>query len=168
MDVTPAPALNWLLAYTKPHGEALAEENLRRQGFETLSPLLRVHRRRREHWHWVEEPLFPRYVFVGVPEGQAWAPIRSTIGVASLVRFGGRVATVPDLLIEELRTAGDLAGPQRTVFLEGQKVRIVGSGYSGLEGVFQMQDGQQRAHVLISLLGRPTVVRVPLDEVVAG
>ena len=52
--------MHWLLAYTKPRQEALAEENLRRQGFEVLCPQLRVQKLRRRKWTWVEEPLFPR------------------------------------------------------------------------------------------------------------
>jgi len=163
----PSSPLTWLLAYTKPRAEQLADENLRRQGFECFSPLFLVHKRRRAHWHWVEEPLFPRYVFVGVPAGRSWAPIRSTLGVSALVRFGGEVATVPASLIAELQAASEGGETQRALFREGQAVRILGEGFSGLEGVFQMQDGEQRAHVLVSMLGRPVMVRVPLDEVIA-
>ena len=57
--------MHWLLAYTKPRQEALAEEHLRRQGYEVLCPQLRVQKLRRRKWTWVEEPLFPRYLFVG-------------------------------------------------------------------------------------------------------
>jgi transcriptional antiterminator RfaH len=81
--------MHWLLAYTKPRQETLAEENLRRQGFEVICPQLRVQKLRRRKWTWVEEPLFPRYLFVGAADQQSRAPVRSTVGVASLVRFGG-------------------------------------------------------------------------------
>jgi transcriptional antiterminator RfaH len=60
--------MHWLLAYTKPRQEALAEEHLRRQGYEVLCPQLRVQKLRRRKWTWVEEPLFPRYLFVGVAD----------------------------------------------------------------------------------------------------
>ena len=87
--------MHWLLAYTKPRQEALAEEHLRRQGFEVLCPQLRVQKLRRRKWTWVEEPLFPRYLFVGATDDKSWAPVRSAVGVASLVRFGGQVAEAP-------------------------------------------------------------------------
>ena len=95
----------WLLAYTKPRQESLAEENLRRQGFEVFCPQLRVQKLRRRKWVWLEEPLFPRYLFVGAAAGVSWSPVRSTFGVVSLVRFGGRVAEVSPDLIDSLRVA---------------------------------------------------------------
>jgi hypothetical protein len=36
------PVMHWLLAYTKPRQERVAEEHLRRQGYEVLCPQLRV------------------------------------------------------------------------------------------------------------------------------
>lgn len=165
MPDTPDP-VRWLLAFTKPRGEKIAEENLLRQGFECFAPAFSIQRRRRGRWVWVEEPLFPRYVFVGIHSEQSWAPIRSTLGVSGLVRFGGEAALVPSALVEELRREAD-AGPERHyVFKHGQAVRIVGTSYSSIQGVFQMQEGAERAQVLISLLGRPAVVTVPLSELV--
>lgn len=158
--------VRWLLAYTKPRGERIAEENLLRQGFACFTPAFSIQRRRRGRWAWVEEPLFPRYVFVGTHAEQSWAPIRSTLGVSGLVRFGGEAAVVPTTLVEELRreAGGDLE--RHYVFRHGQTVRIVGQSYSSIEGIFQMQAGSDRAQVLISLLGRPAVVTVGLSELV--
>jgi len=158
--------LHWLLAYTKPRGEEIAEENLRRQGFEVFSPVLSLQKRRRGKWLWVDESLFPRYLFVGSGAEQSFAPIRSTVGVASLVRFGGEVAEVPGSLIVQLQAAAERAGERQYRFKQGQSVRIVGESFTGIEGVFQMQEGEARAHVLVNLLGRPTVVKVALGNVV--
>ena len=80
--------VTWLVAFTKPRSEVLAQEHLERQGFEVLCPLMRVQKKRRLKWTWIEEPLFPRYVFVGAKPEQSWAPVRSTVGVASLVSSG--------------------------------------------------------------------------------
>lgn len=158
--------VRWLLAFTKPRGEKLAEENLLRQGFECFAPILSIQKRRRGRWLWVEEPLFPRYVFVGAHPEQSWAPIRSTLGVSALVRFGGEVANVPEKLVDQLRTQAESGPARHYVFKQGQSVRVVGESYSSIEGVFQMQDGAERARVLISLLGRPSVVDVPLSQLV--
>ena len=48
--------MHWLLAYTKPRQEALAEEHLRRQGYEVLCPQLRMQKLRRRKWSWKEKP----------------------------------------------------------------------------------------------------------------
>jgi transcriptional antiterminator RfaH len=158
-------SVHWLLAYTKPRAEKLAEEHLLRQGFEVFAPTFTAQKRRRGRWEWVEEPLFPRYVFVGAHAEQSWSPVQNTVGVTALVRFGGQVATVPGSLVEQLKAAG-VAGPDRQYrFTAGQTVRIVGEQFSSIEGIFQMQDGEQRAQVLVHMLGRPTVVKVALADV---
>jgi len=156
--------MHWLLAYTKPRSELLAEEHLVRQGFEVLCPLLRAQKLRRRRWSWLEEPLFPRYLFVGAHEEQAWAPIRSTVGVTSLVRFGGVFASVPVAIVDSLRAAGAAPQVARPVFRQGQKVRIVAGPYASLEAVFEMAEGEERAAVLVDLLGRQNRVRVDLDQ----
>ena len=158
--------MHWLLAYTKPRQEALAEEHLRRQGFEVLCPQLRVQKLRRRKWTWVEEPLFPRYLFVGATDDKSWAPVRSTVGVASLVRFGGQVAEVPLKLIEGLRNAAEEPQAVRPLFKQGQKVRIVTGDYATLEAVFDLAEGEERATVLLELLGRQSRVRVGVGEIV--
>lgn len=166
MDVAvTAPDTQWLLAFTKPRGEKLAIENLERQGFQVFCPWFSAQKRRRGKWVWIEEALFPRYVFVGATPEQSWSPIRSTVGVSALVRFGGQVATVPEALIEQLQSAGEHRG-QQVFFKQGQPVLIVGDSFSGIEGIFQMSDGEERAQVLITLLGRPTTVKVQMADLI--
>jgi transcriptional antiterminator RfaH len=160
--------MHWLLAYTKPRQEALSEEHLRRQGYEVLSPQLRVQKLRRRKWTWVEEPLFPRYLFVGATDERSWAPVRSTVGVASLVRFGGQVAEVPAGLVEGLRNAAHETSLARPLFKQGQKVRIVTGDFATLEAVFDLAEGEGRATVLLDLLGRQTRVRVGVGEIVSA
>ena len=90
------PTLVWQLLYTKPHAEAWAEINLRRQGFATLLPRV------------VERaglaPLFPRYIFSGYHIGQSVGSLRSTSGVLYVVHFGEHPARVPIEVIEEIRS----------------------------------------------------------------
>lgn len=158
--------VHWLLAYTKPRSEKVAEENLRRQGFECVLPWISVQKRRRGRWLWIDEPLFPRYIFVGAHAEQSWAPVRSTLGVTSLVRFGTQFATVPETLIHDLLNAADEGPEQQLRFKQGQKVHITGDSFSSIVGVFEMLEGEDRARVLIDLLGRPTTVQVPLAQLV--
>ncbi len=158
--------MNWLLAYTKPRSEPVAQEHLERQGFDVLCPMLRAQKLRRRKWHWIEEPLFPRYLFVGAAPEQSWAPVRSTVGVTSLVKFGGAYATVPVALIELLRSGGDDPAVHRPLFQQGQKLRIVAGPYASFEAVFEMDEGEQRAAVLLDLLGRQSRVTVDVAQLV--
>jgi transcriptional antiterminator RfaH len=87
--------------------------------------------------------------------------------VTSLVRFGGIYANVPFVLVETLlAAAADQPKPQRAVFQQGQKVKIVAGQFASLEAVFEMVDGADRATVLLDLLGRQSRVRVDLHQLV--
>ncbi|MGA1384447.1 MAG: transcription/translation regulatory transformer protein RfaH [Steroidobacteraceae bacterium] len=160
--------VTWLVAFTKPRSEVLAQEHLERQGFEVLCPLMRVQKKHRLKWTWIEEPLFPRYVFVGAKPEQSWAPVRSTVGVASLVKFGGTYATVPESLIDLLRSGAEEPQVHRPLFTQGQKLRIIAGPFASLEAVFEMQEGADRAMVLLDLLGRQSRVSVDINQLVAG
>jgi transcriptional antiterminator RfaH len=92
--------------------------------------------------------------------------VRSTLGVTALVRFGMQFATVPAPLIDDLRAAATLGPEKQMRFTQGQKVLITGDSYSSITGVFEMQEGEDRARVLVDMLGRSASVVVPLAQVV--
>jgi transcriptional antiterminator RfaH len=141
---------------------------LRRQHYESYLPLVRLHRRRRGGWEEVTEPLFPGYLFVRLDTRRDnTAPIRSTRGVIGLVRFGGTLRPVPEGLVERLLAAP--AGPggairQEHFFQAGERVEIVEGPLAGLQAIFLAPTGQQRAQLLLELLGRETRVVVPQDR----
>lgn len=111
-----------------------------------------------------DEPLFPRYLFIRLGLGDSapsWAPIRSTKGVSRLVSFGVEPAKVSDSLVEALRTqeASVQAEPER-LFKPGERVRLTEAPFAGIEGIYQMADGERRVMVLIQLLSKQVRVRV--------
>jgi transcriptional antiterminator RfaH len=122
---------------------------------------------RRGRWTDLVASLFPRYLFLRLAVGhQAMGPVRSTVGVANIVRFGYDCAVVPDAVIADLRTRADsetglhrLQG--RAPLTPGSNVRVVGGLFDGLEGVFQRKSGRERVVLLLELLGRDTFVQLP-------
>lgn len=144
----------WYLVYSKPQQERLALENLERQGYPSYLPLIRNRRRRKGRYVAIVEPMFPRYLFVHLSdETDNWGPIRSTIGVANLVRFGQRAARVPDSLIETIRGRDEdgiqtLAPPE---LKPGDQVRIVEGVMAGYEAIFQARTGKERVVLLLQL-----------------
>jgi len=95
----------WYLVYTKPRQEGLAQENLARQGYGVYLPRVRLMRKRQGRPVAIIEPLFPRYLFIQLDtQSDNWGPIRSTFGVASLVRFGNEPAKVPDNFVAHLKS----------------------------------------------------------------
>ena len=161
--------LRWYLVHTKPLSEAIAQANLERQGYQVYLPrlarsVLGRHPRRERI-----TPLFPRYLFLRLREGsQPLGPVRSSVGVRGVVRFGFRYAVVADDVICRLQARADaLTGLHRLTkpapLVTGAAVRIATGPFDGLEGIFQREDGTERVVVLLKLLGRDTPVRVPAE-----
>lgn len=164
--------LRWYLIHTKPSGEVLALTNLQRQGYHVYLPrLLQTVRRGGRRYERIG-PLFPRYLFLQLNEGQqSLRPVTSTVGVACIVRFGSRHAVVPDEVISDLQAAADgESGLHRltrdAALAPGALVRIQRGPFDGLEGVFQREAGADRVVILLSLLGQNAPVCVSADLVV--
>ena len=156
---------SWYLLYSKPMQERVAVENLERQGYSTYLPLIRSRKRRQTRIVHVIEPMFPRYLFLHLDDlGQDWGPIRSTLGVSRLVRFGDDAAQVPDSLIELLRSREDEQGLQRIApseFDRGDRVRIAEGPFAGYEALFEARNGRERVTLLLELAGNIARVVVP-------
>jgi transcriptional antiterminator RfaH len=145
----------WHLLFTKPLGELIAAGNLERQGYRVYYP--RVRQRVLQHRVWREaiSSLFPRYLFVQLNASvQSLAPIRSTLGVCSVRRFGVEYAVVPDGVVADLKHRGDpQSGLRSSVFNRGNTVRIIGGPLAGLDGIFGSHEAQDRIVNLLNLLG---------------
>jgi len=156
----------WYLIHSKPRQEVVAKENLERQGYSTYLPLLRTPRRRMGRRVIRIEPMFPRYFFIHLDtETDNWAPIRSTVGVSTLVRFGMTPTPVPDNLIATLRERDDSSGVQDIPiheFKTGQKVRIEEGPFMGYQGIFMAKTSQERVLVLLDIVGKSAKARVDI------
>ncbi len=157
--------MHWYLVYTKPKQEKCALDNLHRQGYQCYLPTIPSERLRQGLLAVADEPLFPRYLFIRLGRGdsaKSWGPIRSTKGVCRLVSFGGEPARVDDGLIELLRTQeASLQTESQCLFGAGEFVRLTEAPFAGIEGIYQMAEGEHRVMVLIEILSKPVAVRVP-------
>jgi transcriptional antiterminator RfaH len=63
-------------------------------------------------------------------------------------------------LIETLREQESQAGLARRLFEPGQKVLVSEGPFAGVEAIFELNDGQARAMVLIELIGRQVSLAV--------
>jgi transcriptional antiterminator RfaH len=156
--------MHWYLVHTKPRQEKCALENLERQDYQCYLPALPSEKLRQGVLMVTDEPLFPQYLFFRLSEehsAPSWAPIRSTKVVSRLVSFGVEPARVSDSLVEALRAqeASVQTEPAR-LFKPGERVRLTEAPFAGIEGIYQMADGERRVMVLIELLSRQVAVRV--------
>ncbi|WP_202799762.1 transcription/translation regulatory transformer protein RfaH [Herbaspirillum sp. GW103] len=162
--VAPMP---WYLIHTKPRQEKVALENLERQGYVCLLPMLKREKLRKRAIDATAEPLFPRYLFLQINDktaGRGLAPIRSTRGVSRLVSFGPTPVEVTPRLIEWLRSFENRAPEPVPLFVPGEKVIVTTGPFSGLEAVYKMADGVRRAMILIEILHREVQLSIsPAD-----
>jgi len=150
----------WYLIHTKPRQERRALENLEQQGYTCFLPLYLSEKLVKGRPLFAEEPLFPRYLFIYLATGmdaKSWAPIRSTNGVSSLVRFGDSPARVDDGIIDLIKDHElEIKRAPERLFNAGDRLQVVDGPFAGMGVVFEMRDGENRAMVLIDLLGKLT------------
>ena len=151
-------SLAWYVIHTKPRQEARALTNLMQQGYQCFLPMITLEKLSRGRVYLVEEPLFPRYLVICLDHGrhgQNWAPIRSTIGVSGLVTFGSSPAKMhPDLIDALLQQQVGLSDTPERLFQSGERLLIGNGAFAGLEALYQMESGDNRAMVLIELMGK--------------
>jgi transcriptional antiterminator RfaH len=143
----------WYLVYSKPRQEQVALQNLDQQGYETYLPMGKLRRRRGKTAKIVTEPLFPRYLFIYLcSQTDDWGPIRSTIGVSGLVRFGEQAARVPDGLVEFLKEREKDGYPTHEAkpLEAGDSVRIVEGVAQHYEGVVLARSARDRVNLLLT------------------
>ncbi|MDJ0652853.1 MAG: transcription termination/antitermination NusG family protein [Xanthomonadales bacterium] len=155
----------WFVVHTRPRQESTAERHLERQGFRCYLPRA-SNPDRRMGGNGRVCPVFPRYLFLQADAGrQSLAPVNSTRGVARLVRFGERLARAPDGVIDSLRSATDAATGlvrlEPAAFAPGDPVQVFQGPLAGLKAIFRAADGESRALLLVSLLGRQSEMTVP-------
>lgn len=162
---TNPPPMPWYVAYCKPHQEALADENLRRQRYQTIMPLYKQVKLVRKKWVTKMEAMFPRYLFFQ-PEHveHSIAPVRSTLGVATVVRFGNVPATLTDDSLQNLLSLVALHNleddAQLSPFQPGVAVEVVEGAFATLRGLVAV-NATTRVTVLLDMLGKQQSLELP-------
>lgn len=163
---------SWYLVYTKPRQEEVAQTNLVRQGYGVYLPHAREARKHRGRRIMLVGPLFPRYLFICLDtHTDNWGPIRSTLGVASLVRFGQEPARIPDELIDFLKAREGEAGLHEWAeqnYRAGDRVRVAEGAFRGYEGILLARNSRERVVVLLDILGRKVRTKVGVSQIERG
>lgn len=156
----------WYLVYCKARQDDRAEENLVRQGFDVYRPTVELVKTKQRKKAVIEkESLFPRYIFVQVnAQERSLAPISSTLGVCSFVRFGSALAIVPEALIKDIKAKGqehsDMLHDLHN-FKTGEEVSIVGCGFDQVNAIYGNPSGEKRSMILMNMLGQESQLIVP-------
>ncbi len=169
-DTTPVDG--WYLAYTKPRQEQLALQNLEQQGYQAYLPLYKKFKATEQGLVALFEVMFPRYIFFRPGHaGQGIAAVRSTKGVATVIRFGVEPAVLQDELVQRIRQTeqerNEATQQDLSSLKSGQLVRLKHTALAGMEGLVQSVSSK-RVAVLLEILGRPAVVDLKHHQVEAS
>jgi transcriptional antiterminator RfaH len=159
----------WFCLRAAPKREHLAAISLRRQfGIECLSPRLRFRKLTQRGPVWFVEAMFPGYLFAKFVYSTQHRAVESSHGVRGTVRFGQRLAMLPENTVIALQSK---AGAEEVITIDsslkiGQPVHIVEGPFQGLEAVItQVLPAKERIRVLLEFLGRSLELEVPTGKV---
>jgi transcriptional antiterminator RfaH len=157
---------SWYLIHTKPKSEQIAKENLERQSYEIYLPLILGRAKKRGKTIKAIQPMFPRYLFICLSdETDDWGPIRSTLGVSALIRFGMTPARIPDTLINSLKKSENNEGIHKLnikPLAHGDKLLIVEGPFEGYEATLFSQKSDDRVIVLLKIAEK--FVKLKLEQ----
>lgn len=159
----------WYLIYTKPNQEDVAKQNLERQAYDVYLPMSLIRRKKRGKVKRIIDVMFPRYLFIHLDDTtEDWGPIRSTIGVSTLVHFGVSAAKIPDNLIRALKDRENSEGVHdllNRTFKKGEKVLVCEGLFEGYEGVLRSTDSQERVTLLLRIAENLVKVQLKQDSI---
>jgi len=160
----------WFVAYCKCKEESRAQQNLQNQGIHSFFPKIRKQKIVRGKKTVVEEALFPSYLFILIDkENNVFPKIRSTRGIHDLVKFGNKIISVPDTLIERLHhlcySVNGTCAENDMALKSGDKVEILKGSFQGLTAVFKERDGFERSLLFIKLLNQENTVSFSNNDI---
>jgi transcription antitermination factor NusG len=159
---------NWYAIHTQFKGELIASQAIERKALETFLPLYQQKKPDGVgKWKSVTLPLFPRYLFINC-EAEKLSEVKWLQGVAYVVSEGDHALSVPEIVIEEIRTrvADGFVQLDDCPFKPDENV-IINAGFAaGLTGVFkQWIPAKDKVGIMLSLLGRESIVHFDLNKV---
>jgi transcriptional antiterminator RfaH len=144
----------WSVAYSHPNQERKAVSHVSNLGLDIFFPRIQTRKVVRGTRQWIEEPLFPRYFFVCVAD--QWRSLLSAVGVAGVIMSGDKPANVPEKIVSDIKHRCNRDGvyvPYRFRFQTGQRVRVERGALKGHFGIYRGMRSEDRADVLINMLG---------------
>ncbi|GAC1309787.1 MAG: UpxY family transcription antiterminator [Mucilaginibacter sp.] len=155
-------AYKWYPVYTHPRAEKKACQALTNKGLEAYLPLHKQLKQWSDRKKWVEEPFIKSYLFVHIKEHEQ-SEVLMTKGVARFIYFSGKIASMPDRQINELKLL--MASPFELEITEedlqpGEKIMIKAGPLKGLTGEIISYHSQKRLALRLENMGYSIIVHV--------
>jgi transcriptional antiterminator RfaH len=160
----------WYLIYTKPRHEKKVYTRLTEVKINSFLPTTKVLRSWHDRKKYVDEPLFPSYVFIYLDDMKAYYEGIDIEGSLYYVRTGKEIARVEDSVVNDIRLISDrsrdivVSGDQ---IQAGQKMIISKGALTGLSCEVVEYNNKKMLMVRVDLLQRNVLVTLPAEYLMA-
>lgn len=156
----------WYVVYTKPRHEKKVHTRLTEKNIASILPTKKVLRSWHDRKKYVEEPLFPSYIFIQLNSMHDYYGGIEEDSVLYYVKTGKEIARVSETIVDNIRLASS-HGSEIEVsdqhFQPSRRLVIQHGVLTGLTGEFVKYENKKKLLIRVSLLQRSILLSLP-DE----
>lgn len=153
----------WYIIYTRPRYEKRVQERLNQSNIECFLPQHRVLKIWHDRKKYINQPLFPSYIFVFLKDLKEYYYGFDVDGSLGYVKIGKEVAKVRESIISSIKMIQN-SGLEIVVtdfcFSSGQKLKVPSGALSGMECEFVNYKNKKMG--LIRVLQHNILISLPL------
>lgn len=156
----------WYACYTHGRHEKRVAARFEQIGIESFLPLRTEKRKWSDRSRQVQIPLFPSYVFARFTLSTLGL-VLDIPGLATVVRLRGHPTPIPDAEMQQTRELVNRAHAHQVELettpevMTGERVRITGGIFEGIEGVVLEAGGKTHVHISLGVIQQGIKVAVP-------
>lgn len=152
----------WFVFYTQFNHEKSAHDGLKRAGFESYLPMIKVLKQWSDRKKWIDVPLFLCYNFVhcSEPDIDRILPVK---GIVRSVTFSGQRAHLKDsdmALIRKIECGQEEVQVVNKTFSCGENITLQSGSFAGLTGKVIENKPNGKLVLLLELFGTSVVTRI--------
>lgn len=158
----------WHILVTRSRFEKKCDRVLSLNGFETYLPLYKELKQWSDRKKWVEEPLFPGYIFVKFSSHERFNVLHAD-GIARVVQFEQVDYCIDEKLIEGIKN--HLSSDQKPILIEtmdleiGEEILIKNGPFKGLKGTLTQIKGKTRVLIAIMAIGQAFAIELKGNDI---
>lgn len=167
MNIFPA---GWYLIYTKPRHEKKVYTQLTERNIHSFLPMTKKLRTWHDRKKYVDEPLFPSYVFVYLNDLQNYYEGIDAEGSLHYVKIGKEIARVKDAVVKNIQLVTEQGEDLQVCddrFQSGQKLVITEGALTGLSCEVVQLKNKRMLLVRVDLLQRSILLKLPAEHLMA-
>ena len=160
----------WYLIYTKPRHERKVQNRLTELNINSFLPTKKTLRTWHDRRKYVDEPLFPSYIFIYLEDMQHYYEGMDAEGSLYYVRSGKEIARVNETIVDNIKLAISEAKEievSETRFLPGRRLVIREGPLTGLSCEVVQFKNKKKLLVRVDLLQRNILMSLPEESLMA-